>query len=33
MAELRRCAGTQYDPASVAAFERAVAAGAITLDA
>jgi len=26
MAELRRCAGTQFDPAVVAAFERAVAA-------
>jgi HD-GYP domain-containing protein (c-di-GMP phosphodiesterase class II) len=32
LAELRRHAGTQFDPATVAAFERAVAAGAITLD-
>ncbi len=32
VAELRRNAGTQFDPASVAAFERALAAGAITLD-
>jgi response regulator RpfG family c-di-GMP phosphodiesterase len=30
-AELLRCAGTQYDPAVVAAFERAVAGGAVGL--
>jgi HD-GYP domain-containing protein (c-di-GMP phosphodiesterase class II) len=30
-AELLRCAGTQYDPAVVAAFERAVAGGVIAL--
>ena len=28
-AELRRCAGSQFDPACVAAFERALASGAI----
>jgi response regulator RpfG family c-di-GMP phosphodiesterase len=32
VAELRRHAGTQFDPAAVAAFERALAGGAITLD-
>lgn len=32
LAELRRHAGTQFDPATVAAFERAVSAGDITLD-
>jgi response regulator RpfG family c-di-GMP phosphodiesterase len=32
MAELRRHAGTQFDPEAVAAFEHAVGAGAITLD-
>jgi response regulator RpfG family c-di-GMP phosphodiesterase len=31
-AELWRCAGTQYDPAVVEAFERAVAAGAMELE-
>jgi len=31
--ELRRCAGTQFDPAVVAAFEHAVAEGAVALDA
>lgn len=30
-AELRRCAGSQFDPVCVAAFERAIDAGAITL--
>jgi response regulator RpfG family c-di-GMP phosphodiesterase len=30
--ELRRNAGTQFDPAAVAAFEQAVADGAVTLD-
>jgi response regulator RpfG family c-di-GMP phosphodiesterase len=30
-AELQRCSGTQYDPAVVEAFERAVAAGAVAL--
>ena len=30
--ELRRNAGTQFDPASVAAFERAVAEGAVALE-
>lgn len=29
VAELRRCAGTQFDPVCVAAFERALATGAI----
>ncbi len=29
VAELRRCAGTQFDPACVAAFERALASGTI----
>jgi HD-GYP domain-containing protein (c-di-GMP phosphodiesterase class II) len=29
VAELRRCAGSQFDPACVAAFERALASGAI----
>ena len=32
-AELRRCVGTQYDPAVVDAFERAVVAGAIAIGA
>jgi HD-GYP domain-containing protein (c-di-GMP phosphodiesterase class II) len=32
VAELRRNAGTQFDPAAVAAFEQALADGAITLD-
>lgn len=31
IAELRRCAGTQFDPGCVAAFERAVASGALAL--
>jgi len=31
MAELERCAGTQFDPVCVAAFARGLAAGAITL--
>jgi response regulator RpfG family c-di-GMP phosphodiesterase len=31
VAELRRCAGSQYDPAVVAAFEAAVAAGEVVL--
>jgi HD-GYP domain-containing protein (c-di-GMP phosphodiesterase class II) len=29
VAELRRCAGSQFDPDCVAAFERALASGAI----
>jgi HD-GYP domain-containing protein (c-di-GMP phosphodiesterase class II) len=33
VAELRRCAGTQFDPEAVAAFERAAAAGWVRLDA
>lgn len=32
LGELGRCAGTQFDPAAVAAFERAVTAGAVTLE-
>lgn len=31
LAELRRCVGTQFDPACVAAFERAIAHGAVTV--